>query len=479
MTRRRRFPTRLEMAPHLWQMLTTRFLYGMWSEIPRGCWVQYELDGERFFFQLISSHLDVSLGQISGDFYERDVPFVAPDGKRIAGAYFIGAVFHQDAVLENLRRRKICHVDLAGRVFIRRERLLIDRTLSPLARTWPIKKPKKALTEKTRAALDESVGRILYILLQNPACKWNTSRMQQASGLSTGCVYKALKELRAFGWINSYGHGDWRVLNTDEIARVLRVEKSKVVPIGSAAQLSRVFKDTVLPDFPGKLMPGAAEGFLRFQFDGVEFNLRLRPVLDIRKSDISARLRKYLLVTTRLSLDVIKHCAHLKICCADLTGRVLLRADKLLVDVEGRPELRNLQFRTPWKDPVYFNGKASRIPTLMLSNPDQPWNIHHLKNESGLSVRTIFWCLSYMKEQGWVKCSQRGFWQVTRPGDLASAMKAAGQKTRPRRGDFLRRRIRYRKASTVEVPPGKSGAGEGSSPQAGHGSPVGVAGLAL
>ena len=260
----------------------------------RGCWVQYELDGERFFFQLISSHLDVNLGHINGDQYERDTPFVAPDGKTVAGVYFVGAVFHQDAVLENLRRRKISHVDLAGRVFIRRERLFIDRSLSPLARTWPIKKPKKALTEKTRAALDESVGRILYILLQNPACKWNTSRMQQASGLSTGCVYKALKELRAFGWINSYGHGDWRVLNTDEIARVLRVEKSRVVPIGSAAQLSRVFKDTVLPDFPGKLMPGAAEGFLRFQFDGVEFNLKLRPVLDIRKSDISARLRKYL-----------------------------------------------------------------------------------------------------------------------------------------------------------------------------------------
>ena len=478
MTRRRRFPTRLEMAPHLWQMLTTRFLYGTWSDIRKGCWVQYELDGERFFFQLISSHLEVNLGQISDDLYEKDVTFVAPDGKRVAGAYFIGAVFHQDAVLENLRRRNICHIDLAGRVFIRRERLLIDRSLSPLARTRPIKKPRKALTEKTRAALDENVGRILYILLENRGSKWNTSRMQRASGLSTGCVYKALKELRAFGWINTYRHGDWRVVNTDEIARVFQVEKPRVVPIESAAQLSRLFKQTVLPDFPGKPMPGDSEGCLRFHFDGAEFNLKLRPVLDIRKSDLSAGLRKCLLVTTRLSQDVIKCCADLKICCADLTGRVLLRADKLLVDVEGRPELRSLQFRTPWKDPVYFNGKASRIPTLMLTKPDQSWNIHHLEDESGLSVRTIFWCLSYMKEQGWVTCSQRGFWQVARPVDLASAMKKAGERTRPRRGDFLRRRIRYRKAPVVGVPPDNGGAGEGTAPLAGHSLPVAVAGLA-
>lgn len=442
-----------ELHPYVWQLLTLEFPYSGWGTAGSAKYIQFAFDDLQWGFELISS-VEIRQSDVASDFISQERLVTVQGRKEPLGVKFLCACVRlEPEVLADCRKRGINCVDLSGRIFVKRPGLWIDRQLRPRARITTASK-------KRRRPLGSQGQQILRLLLKEPLRSWNISQMHQASGANVGYVWRMFKRFSGAGWITQVRKGEWRVVKQEELQAAVDLQPGRIVVLSPASLLSR-FHKLVVPRFPKGMFVACEGKRLRHMSGKTAFDFQLKPVLNVTKADLDEpfvqRNPKVLVLTTRLSEGVIKHCIRLGISCADLTGRLFLRSKNLLIDIDGNEGLRRIRFRTPWNDPSYLRGTRIALPRIFLKQPKRKWDLKALLAEISVTERSLRRWLTYMQEQGWIKCERRGLWKLTNKAYLLKALKRAEAAVRPKTSSFLKPRHRFRKA--IEPEQGRAGEG--------------------
>lgn len=97
----------------------------------------------------------------------------------------------------------------------------------------------------------------------------------------------------------------------------------------------------------------------------------------------------------------------------DLAGNVFLRFDGILVD-RLSPELPP---RAKARLRRLFAPKSSRIPRVLLEQPELEWTLARLADEAAISLRTAHLVVNALEEKAFVE-KRRGAIRLQKPGDL-------------------------------------------------------------
>ena len=144
-----------------------------------------------------------------------------------------------------------------------------------------------------------------------------------------------------------------------------------------------------------------------------------------------------LLATIRLTTPLWNQCLEQGLSCADLNGRLHLRASGLRVVLDR--SLNRYRPATPEHD--LFSPRGSRLARALLSFPNRVWKQGDLVKFTGCSAGLLSRLLNEHKRHGWVH-GQRGDWALLQPGPLIDAWAQA---------DDWRKRTTVREYSALET----------------------------
>jgi hypothetical protein len=127
-----------------------------------------------------------------------------------------------------------------------------------------------------------------------------------------------------------------------------------------------------------------------------------------------------LLVAPNISETLARFCREKGLSCADLNGRLRLRAEGLFVERE--PKLA--RYRPALATPDPFSVKGSRLARTLLSYRDRKWTHKELVSRTGLSKGLVSRLARHLVDQGLLAREERGL-QVKRWDALLDAWAAA------------------------------------------------------
>lgn len=202
----------------------------------------------------------------------------------------------------------------------------------------------------------------------------------------------------------------------------------KVTPIRSEPELREVARDVLTSDpvlrWDCKGLTGS-KGVLKLKLDGHELRFeaafRLNPTArDVDRIAENARSNPAILIAPLLSDVLVGYCRDRGIQCADLNGRVWVRAGAVLIDRSPSGERRYRPLLTP---PDPFQPKSSRLVRALLSHPDRGWTQRELIARTGLSPGLVSRLTRYLISEGWVEEAVRVL-NLQRPDSLLDAWAA-------------------------------------------------------
>ena len=97
----------------------------------------------------------------------------------------------------------------------------------------------------------------------------------------------------------------------------------------------------------------------------------------------------------------------------DLSGNCLLAFNGTYIEVKGNPN----RFPTERKLTSIFKGKSSRIPRVLLLQPDRRWTMRELSKEASLSLGLVFKVITRLEDLDVIVRQDTGV-QLTKPADL-------------------------------------------------------------
>lgn len=227
---------------------------------------------------------------------------------------------------------------------------------------------------------------------------------------------------------------------------------SETTVIESVDSLDQVFRQRVNGGDLGwagrgqaTVLTGSGADKLHIEFDGrtVDFVLAFRLNPGRRDVEVLARDRTaspVLLVTVRLSQALVRHCRELGLSCADLNGKVWIRAKGILIDTTHAPPRGGGEYTIGRTDPDLFSPKSSRLARALLSLPDRAWRQADLVATTGLATGLVSRLLNHLVHVGWA-AGDRGDWRLTAPDALLDAWRAA---------DDWTKRVTIREYATLE-----------------------------
>lgn len=118
---------------------------------------------------------------------------------------------------------------------------------------------------------------------------------------------------------------------------------------------------------------------------------------DIHRLTEQRRPKPSLLVAPRLTETLVSLCRERKLSCADLNGRLWLRAAGVVVDRQPGPKAK-YRPAIPFPDP--FSLKSSRLARTLLSHHDRKWSHTELVERTGLSKGLVSRLSRYLVDQG-------------------------------------------------------------------------------
>jgi len=130
--------------------------------------------------------------------------------------------------------------------------------------------------------------------------------------------------------------------------------------------------------------------------------------------------RPLLLIAPNISDTLLDLCREKEISCADLNGRVWLRAKGLVVD---RQPSQKGRFRAALTPPDPFSLKSSRLARSLLNRPDYLWSQKELVERTGLSKGLVSRLAQHLEDEGLIRQEQRTL-RVERWGPLLDAWAA-------------------------------------------------------
>lgn len=136
-----------------------------------------------------------------------------------------------------------------------------------------------------------------------------------------------------------------------------------------------------------------------------------------------------LLITVRLSQALVRHCRELGVSCADLNGRVWIRAQGILIDTSLAPAGVGAEYAIERKEPSLFAPKSSRLARVLIGCPGRAWKQSELVETTGLATGLVSRLLTHLVHVGWVT-GHRGNWQLTEPDALLDAWQVADEWTK-------------------------------------------------
>lgn len=105
----------------------------------------------------------------------------------------------------------------------------------------------------------------------------------------------------------------------------------------------------------------------------------------------------------------------------DLSGNVYLAFDQVLIEKEGKPNLRPA--RRPLK--TLFAPRASRVVRALLVERERRWRLEELARAAGVSLGHVHNVVKRLAEVEWVERDPEGRLRLQRPGDLLDAWRDA------------------------------------------------------
>lgn len=227
---------------------------------------------------------------------------------------------------------------------------------------------------------------------------------------------------------------------------------SELFTIETAAELEAAFqKDAARLSISGlnldvePTVPGPDHGFdflLRTQADGKTVTFAVECKVRPSSREVQRLLKAPLpfpplLATIRLTTPLWNQCLEQGLSCADLNGRLHLRAPGLRVVLDR--SLNRYRPATPEHD--LFSPRSSRLARALLSFPNRVWSQSALVEFTGCSAGLLSRLLNEHKRHGWVH-GQRGDWALLQPGALLDAWAQA---------DDWRKRTTVREYSALEA----------------------------
>jgi hypothetical protein len=101
----------------------------------------------------------------------------------------------------------------------------------------------------------------------------------------------------------------------------------------------------------------------------------------------------------------------------DLSGNVYLAFDTVLIEKEGKPNLRPA--RRPLK--TLFAPRATRVVRALLVHRERAWRLEELARAGGVSLGHVHNVVKRLEDLEWVERGEQGRFRLQRPADLLDA----------------------------------------------------------
>jgi hypothetical protein len=126
-----------------------------------------------------------------------------------------------------------------------------------------------------------------------------------------------------------------------------------------------------------------------------------------------------LLIAPRISDTLARLCRERGLSCADLNGRLWLRAEGVLIEREAKLA----RYRPATAEPDAFSGKSARLARTLLSHGDREWTHKELVERTGLSKGLVSRLAQHLVGQGLLTQRERAL-QVKQRDALLDAWAA-------------------------------------------------------
>jgi hypothetical protein len=151
---------------------------------------------------------------------------------------------------------------------------------------------------------------------------------------------------------------------------------------------------------------------------GVEF--KLNPAArDVEYLAKQKHPHPLLLIAPRISDTLARLCRERGLSCADLNGRLWLRAEGVLIEREAKLA----RYRPATAEPDAFSGKSARLARTLLSHGDREWTHKELVERTGLSKGLVSRLAQHLVGQGLLTQRERAL-QVKQRDALLDAWAA-------------------------------------------------------
>jgi hypothetical protein len=127
-----------------------------------------------------------------------------------------------------------------------------------------------------------------------------------------------------------------------------------------------------------------------------------------------------LLVTPKLTENIVRLCRERRINCLDLNGRTWIRREGVFID---RAASRDRLFRTAQPPPDVFSTKSVRLVRTLLAEKTRAWTQAELVERTRLSTGLVSRLLRQLRNDGFVERTDRSV-RVVRHGELLDAWAA-------------------------------------------------------
>ncbi|MSU73491.1 MAG: hypothetical protein EXS43_14325 [Opitutus sp.] len=126
-----------------------------------------------------------------------------------------------------------------------------------------------------------------------------------------------------------------------------------------------------------------------------------------------------LLVTTKLTDNIVKLCRERSIHCLDVNGRTWISREGVFIDRAGRSE----SYKPAQLPPDAFSTKSVRLVRALLSGKDRSWTQAELGTATQLSPGLVSRLLRHLRDDGFVERENRSV-RIARHSELLEAWAA-------------------------------------------------------
>jgi biotin operon repressor len=206
---------------------------------------------------------------------------------------------------------------------------------------------------------------------------------------------------------------------------------SKSIHITSEHQLVAVVRDFLSQDhdldwrLSSEDQASLERGYdavLRLKLDGrlLTFAVEYKVALSARAVEaIAGHKLPYppLLITAKLTENILRLCREQGVNCLDLNGRIWIREDGVLIDRAARP---GADVRAAQLPPDAFSPKSARLARALLAHKDRTWSQEELAAETQISRGFVSRLTRHLQSEGYIE-RKEGIYRVVRPSEFLDA----------------------------------------------------------